>query len=111
MRSSSGRSFPRRVRQTPIDGTGKVLEHCWRIVGAGSVQLGLEGVQAVQQLVHPEVCLDGPGCMLAFTFTSVPGGQRQSGVSVPGHGTVWFSRAELSSPLRLSTFATLESSS
>jgi len=45
---------------------------------------------------------DQADCMLPFTFSGVPGGDSQYGVSVPGHGTVWFSRAQLSSRLSLS---------
>lgn len=45
---------------------------------------------------------DSIDCMLPFTFSSVPAGESQYGVSVPGHGTVWFSRAQLSGPLLLS---------
>jgi len=47
---------------------------------------------------------DQADCMLPFTFSGVPGGDSQYGVSVPGHGTVWFSRAQLSSPLSLSLY-------
>jgi hypothetical protein len=45
---------------------------------------------------------DSADCMLSFTFSGVPGSDSQYGVSVPGHGTVWFSRAQINSTLSLS---------
>jgi hypothetical protein len=45
---------------------------------------------------------DSADCMLPFIFRDVPDGRNQYGVTVSGHGTVWFSRTEIARPLRLS---------
>jgi hypothetical protein len=45
---------------------------------------------------------DSADCILPFTFSGVPDDRNQYGVTVSGHGTVWFSQAQIAKPLQLS---------